>query len=98
MRARNLNRQQKANMGKTRTSKPKVSQTRFISHVCKPSEGNCDKCKDYINRCQVKPNKKNILVLLKEFQVYRNLKTGKLFLGYSQKKKKYVIKKWRKKK
>lgn len=84
-------------MGKTRTSKPnREPDHKFIAHICKPSIGSCKICKDYINRNSVSPTKARVLILTNQFNVYFEIGSGKRFLGYSTKKGKFVIKKWRK--
>jgi hypothetical protein len=50
-----------------------------------------------MNRNLVKPNKKNISGLKKQVAKYDSLQNGTSFLGFSKKKRKFVIKKWRKK-
>ncbi len=50
-----------------------------------------------MNRNQASTNKKEISGLKKQVEKYDKLQTGQSFLGYSRKRKLYVIKSWRKK-
>lgn len=49
-----------------------------------------------MNKNKVKVNKTLVQGLKKQVQKYSSLQTGSSFLGFSKKKRKYVIKQWRK--